>query len=198
MLPQDESRNVLLGDVIVENVSRCYVNANGILVAAVGISDTIVVATDDAVLVAGIEHAQSVRKLTERLKELNRTEAIDPKRVNRPWGFYQSLHSGDRFQVKRLTISPGARISLQMHMHRAEHWVVVNGTALVTHGAVSKLVHENESIYIPAGTQHRLENPGKVALNVIEVQTGSYLGEDDIVRYDDSYGRIEVPHDRDT
>lgn len=189
LLPQDESRNVLLGDVIIENVNRCYVNASGILVGAVGISDTIVVATDDAVLVAGIEHAQSVRTLTEQLKKLHRTEAIEPKRVNRPWGFYQSLHRGDRFQVKRLTISPGARISLQMHLHRAEHWVVVNGTALVTHGEVTKMVHENESIYIPAGTRHRLENPGKVSLNVIEVQTGSYLGEDDIVRYDDTYGR---------
>ena len=189
VLPKDANANVLLGDILVENVSRCYINGADTLVAAVGLKDTIVVATDDAVLVAGIEHAQSVRLLTERLKALNRSEAIEPKRVSRPWGFFQSLHRGDRFQVKRLTINPGARISLQMHLHRAEHWVVVNGTALVTHGEDKKLVQENESIYIPAGTKHRLENPGKMALNVIEVQTGSYLEEDDIIRYDDTYGR---------
>ena len=189
VLPKDEASNVLLGDVLIEDVTRCYINGADTLVAAVGLTDTIIVATDDAVLVAGIEHAQSVRKITEQLKTLRRPEAIDPKRVSRPWGFFQSLHRGDRFQVKRLTISPGARISLQMHLHRAEHWVVVNGTALVTHGDDSKLVQENESIYIPAGTRHRLENPGKMELNVIEVQTGSYLEEDDIVRYDDTYGR---------
>lgn len=189
VLPKDEASNVLLGDVLIENVTRCYINGADTLVAAVGLTDTIVVATDDAVLVAGIEHAQSVRKITEQLKVLQRQEAIEPKRVSRPWGFFQSLHRGDRFQVKRLTISPGARISLQMHLHRAEHWVVVNGTALVTHGDDSKLVQENESIYIPAGTRHRLENPGKMELNVIEVQTGSYLEEDDIIRYDDTYGR---------
>jgi mannose-1-phosphate guanylyltransferase/mannose-1-phosphate guanylyltransferase/mannose-6-phosphate isomerase len=189
ILPKDEAANVLLGDVLTENVQRCYINGADKLVAAVGLTDTIVVATDDAVLVAGIEHAQSVRKITERLKALQRPEAIEPKRVSRPWGFFQSLHRGDRFQVKRLTIAPGARISLQMHLHRAEHWVVVNGTALVTHGDDKKLVQENESIYIPAGTKHRLENPGKMELNVIEVQTGSYLEEDDIIRYDDTYGR---------
>lgn len=189
VMPKDASANVLLGDVLIENVTRCYINGADTLVAAVGLTDTIVVATDDAVLVAGIEHAQSVRQITERLKTLQRPEAIEPKRVSRPWGFFQSLHRGERFQVKRLTIAPGARISLQMHLHRAEHWVVVNGTALVTHGDDRKLVQENESIYIPAGTRHRLENPGKMALNVIEVQTGSYLEEDDIVRYDDTYGR---------
>jgi mannose-1-phosphate guanylyltransferase / mannose-6-phosphate isomerase len=189
VLPKDENSNVLLGDVLVENVTRCYVNGADTLVAAVGLKDTIIVATTDAILVAGAEHAQSVRKLTERLRELKRPEAIEPKRVSRPWGFFQSLHRGDRFQVKRLTINPGARISLQMHMHRAEHWVVVNGTARVTHGDEIKLVQENESIYIPIGTRHRLENPGKMPLNVIEVQTGSYLEEDDIIRYDDTYGR---------
>ncbi|MDY0873792.1 mannose-1-phosphate guanylyltransferase/mannose-6-phosphate isomerase [Dongia rigui] len=189
ILPKDAAANVLLGDVLAENVTRCYINGADKLVAAVGLTDTIVVATDDAVLVAGIEHAQSVRKITERLKTLHRREAIEPTRVSRPWGFFQSLHRGERFQVKRLTIAPGARISLQMHLHRAEHWVVVNGTALVTHGEDKRLVQENESIYIPAGTKHRLENPGKMELNVIEVQTGSYLEEDDIVRYDDTYGR---------
>lgn len=189
VLPKDENANVLLGDVLVENVTRCYVNGADTLVAAVGLTDTIIVATTDAILVAGTEHAQSVRKLTERLRELKRAEAIEPKRVSRPWGFFQSLHRGDRFQVKRLTINPGARISLQMHMHRAEHWVVVNGTARVTHGDDIKLIQENESIYIPIGTRHRLENPGKMPLNVIEVQTGSYLEEDDIIRYDDTYGR---------
>lgn len=189
VLPKDADSNVLFGDVLVEDVTRCYINGADTLVAAVGLRDTIVVATGDAILVAGVEHAQSVRKLTERLKKMNRSEAIDPKRISRPWGFFQSLHRGDRFQVKRLTINPGAKISLQMHLHRAEHWVVVNGTARVTHGDEIKLVQENESIYIPIGTRHRLENPGKLPLNVIEVQTGSYLEEDDIIRYDDTYGR---------
>lgn len=187
---KDTDGNVLLGDVLLHDTRNSYVRSDcDAVVALVGLDDTVVVATDDAILVASRDRVQDVKVLVEQLKRDGRTEPLTHRRVHRPWGFYQSIHSGDRFQVKRLTVAPGARLSLQKHYHRAEHWVVVNGTALVTRGDEEILLRENESVYIPLGTVHRLENPGKVPLNLIEVQSGSYLGEDDIVRIDDTYGR---------
>lgn len=187
---KDAAGNVFLGDVASQDTRNCYVRTeSGTLVALVGVEDTVVVATDDAVLVAARDRVQDIKRLVEDLKKAGREEPLNHRRVHRPWGFYQTLHGGDRFQVKRLTVKPGARLSLQKHFHRAEHWVVVNGTAMVTRNDEQILLRENESIYIPLGTAHRLENPGKVPLNLIEVQSGSYLGEDDIVRIEDSYGR---------
>lgn len=187
---KDDGGNVCQGDAIAWDSRNCYVRSeDGALVAVLGLSDTVVVATEDAVLVAAKDRAQDIKPLVEHLKAQGRDEPRQHRRVHRPWGYYQSLHAGDRFQVKRLTVVPGARLSLQKHYHRAEHWVVVNGTALVTRGEEQILLRENESVYIPLGTPHRLENPGKVPLNLIEVQSGSYLGEDDIVRFDDHYGR---------
>ncbi|CAO3440019.1 mannose-1-phosphate guanylyltransferase/mannose-6-phosphate isomerase [Azospirillum argentinense] len=188
---KDEAGNVCQGDTIAWESQGCYARSEGTaLVALLGMTDTVVVATEDAILVAAKDRAQDIKPMVERLKKDGRSEPLLHRRVYRPWGFYQSLHSGDRFQVKRLTVKPGARLSSQMHYHRAEHWVVVNGTALVTRGEEQILLRENESVYIPLGTLHRLENPGKVPLNLIEVQSGSYLGEDDIVRFDDTYGRV--------
>jgi mannose-1-phosphate guanylyltransferase/mannose-1-phosphate guanylyltransferase/mannose-6-phosphate isomerase len=159
------------------------------MIAASGIENLVIVATEDAVLVTTRDRSQDVKVLVEQLRQSGRTEHATHTQVHRPWGYYQTLHHGERFQVKRLSLKPGAKISLQKHFHRAEHWVVVNGTALVTRGEESHIIRENESIYIPLGEVHRLENPGKVPLNVIEVQSGEYLGEDDIVRYGDTYGR---------
>lgn len=187
---QDAAGNVAVGDVMTVDVSGSYVRSDHMLTAVVGLSDVVVVTTDDAVLVAARDAAQDVKKVVERLKAEGRKEPISHRKVHRPWGSFQGLHSGDRFQVKMLTIAPGAQLSLQRHHHRAEHWVVVNGTALVTRGDEKLHVYENQSVYIPIGEVHRLENPGKVPLNVIEVQSGSYLGEDDIVRLNDTYGRI--------
>ncbi|MFC5354301.1 mannose-1-phosphate guanylyltransferase/mannose-6-phosphate isomerase [Azospirillum himalayense] len=188
---KDEAGNVCQGDAIAWESQGCYARSeDGALVALLGMTDTVVVATEDAILVAAKDKAQDIKPLVERLKKEGRSEPLQHRRVYRPWGFYQSLHTGDRFQVKRLTVKPGAQLSLQMHYHRAEHWVVVNGTALVTRGEEKILLRENESVYLPLGTAHRLENPGKVPLNLIEVQSGSYLGEDDIVRFDDTYGRV--------
>jgi mannose-1-phosphate guanylyltransferase/mannose-6-phosphate isomerase len=186
---KDGSGNVLIGDVTAIDARNSYVRSEGRLVAAVGIEDLIVIATDDAVLVARRDRAQDVKAVVERLKASNRPELSFHPRIYRPWGYFQTLHDGERFQVKRITVKPGARLSLQMHHHRAEHWIVVNGTARVTRGEDSFLLSENESAYIPMFTKHRLENPGKVPLNLIEVQSGAYLGEDDIVRFDDAYGR---------
>ncbi|MCW2240822.1 mannose-1-phosphate guanylyltransferase/mannose-6-phosphate isomerase [Azospirillum canadense] len=187
---KDEGGNVCHGDAIAWDSRGCYVRSeDGALVALLGMEDAVVVATEDAVLVAAKDRAQDIKPLVEHLKAQGRDEPRQHRRVHRPWGYYQSLHAGDRFQVKRLTVAPGARLSLQKHYHRAEHWVVVNGTALVTRGEDQILLRENESVYIPLGTLHRLENPGKVPLNLIEVQSGAYLGEDDIVRIDDHYGR---------
>ncbi|WP_298369900.1 mannose-1-phosphate guanylyltransferase/mannose-6-phosphate isomerase [Azospirillum sp.] len=187
---RDANGNVHHGDVLMHDTRNSYVRSEcNTLVALVGLDDTVVVATDDAILVAARDRVQDVKVLVEQLKRDGRTEPMTHRKVHRPWGFYQSVHEGDRFQVKRLTVAPGARLSLQKHYHRAEHWVVVNGTALVTRGEEQILLRENESVYIPLGTVHRLENPGKVPLNLIEVQSGSYLGEDDIVRIDDTYGR---------
>lgn len=187
---KNEAGNVCQGDAIAWDSRNCYARSeDGALVALLGMSDTVVVATEDAVLVAAKDRAQDIKPLVEHLKAQGRDQPRQHRRVHRPWGYYHSLHSGDRFQVKRLTVAPGARLSLQKHYHRAEHWVVVNGTALVTRGEEQMLVYENQSVYIPMGTVHRLENPGKVPLHLIEVQSGSYLGEDDIVRFEDGYGR---------
>ena len=182
--------NVVHGDVLLEGVSNSYVHANGKLVAAVGVENIVVVATDDAILVASAERCGEVSRVVERLRRSNRQESLHHNRVYRPWGFYQTMDLGDRFQVKRIMVKPGEKLSLQMHHHRAEHWVVVTGTARVTCDGQSTLLHENESTYIPLGSSHRLENPGKIPLHLIEVQSGAYLGEDDIVRFEDNYGRL--------
>ncbi len=186
---QDAAGNAAIGNVILHDTRNTYARSDGPLTAVVGLDDLLVVTVNDAVLVCAKDRAQDVKAVVERLKADDRPEARAHSRVYRPWGFYQSLHMGDRFQVKRLTVNPGARLSLQQHYHRAEHWVVVNGTALVTRDGEDVLVRENESIYLPLGTVHRVSNPGKVPLNLIEVQSGAYLGEDDIVRFEDDYAR---------
>ncbi len=186
---KDEHGNVSIGDVITRDARGCYIRSEGMLTAAVGLENTVIVVTDDAVMVAARDKAGEIKGVVEELKRRGRPEPIDHRKVHRPWGFYRSLHIGDRFQVKRLTVNPGAKLSLQLHYHRAEHWVVVNGTALVTRGEEQVLLRENESIFIPIGTPHRLENPGRLPLNLIEIQSGAYLGEDDIVRLGDTYGR---------
>ncbi|MPZ35057.1 MAG: mannose-1-phosphate guanylyltransferase/mannose-6-phosphate isomerase [Rhodospirillales bacterium] len=185
----DGDGNVLQGDVLVERMTNSYVRSEGRLVAAVGLDNVVVVATDDAVLVADADAATEVSGIVAKLRGQNRSESQQHVTCHRPWGHYRSVDAGDRFQVKRITVKPGAKLSLQKHYHRAEHWVVVHGTAIVQRGEERMLVRENESVYIPIGTEHRLENPGKLPLQLIEVQSGSYLGEDDIVRVSDSYGR---------
>lgn len=186
---KDLHGNVLVGDAVAEDVKGCYLRGEGKLVAAVGLQDLIVVAVEDVVLVASKERDQDVKLLVDRLKREKRAAAVTARRVHRPWGFYESIQEGHRYQVKRITVHPGAKLSLQKHFHRSEHWVVVNGTALVTRDAEQILVRENESVYLPLGAVHRLENPGKLPLNLIEVQSGAYLGEDDIVRLEDVYQR---------
>jgi len=186
----DADGNVTRGDVIVEDTKNSLLLAEGRCVAAVGISDLVVVETPDAVLVAPRDKAQDVRNIVARLKSSGREEHKVHRRVYRPWGAYEGIDNGPRFQVKRLTVKPGASLSLQMHHHRAEHWVVVKGTARVTCGSETFNLHENESTYIPMGATHRLENPGSIPLEVIEIQSGSYLGEDDIVRFEDVYDRM--------
>lgn len=186
---RDGSGNVLVGDVEAIDSANSYLRSESRLLAAIGVRDMIVVATDDVVLVLPKDRAQDVRMLVDALKSRNRTEADMHPRVYRPWGYYQTVHAGDRFQVKRITVNVGASLSLQLHRHRAEHWVVANGAARVTRGDEVFMLNENESTFIPPNTRHRLENPGKVPLNLIEIQSGSYLGEDDIVRFEDDYGR---------
>ena len=188
-LPADEDGNVLQGDVLVHDTHDCYVQSTSRLVAAVGMDDHVIVETKDAVLVAPKERVQDVKELVALLKKSGRPESALHREVFRPWGSYDSIDAGERFQVKRLTVKPGGVLSLQMHHHRAEHWIVVSGTARVTRDGKTFLLSENESTYIPVGATHRIENPGKVALHLIEVQSGSYLGEDDIVRFEDNYGR---------
>jgi mannose-1-phosphate guanylyltransferase/mannose-1-phosphate guanylyltransferase/mannose-6-phosphate isomerase len=173
----------------VSDTRNSYIRSERPLVAALGLEDVVVVATDDAVLVASKAKAEGIKTIVEALKKAGRTEPVTHPLVYRPWGSFVSLHHGDCFQVKRLTVNPGARISLQKHRHRAEHWIVVSGTALVTRDQEQRLLNETESIDIPLGATHRLENPGDMPLIVIEVQTGSYLGEDDIIRLEDTYGR---------
>lgn len=186
---RDGDGNVTQGDVLTRDVSGSYLRADGRLIAALGLKDVIVVDTADAVLVAAKDRVQDVKELVAALQAKGREELIHHRRVYRPWGWYESIDAGDRFQVKHICVKPGAALSLQMHHHRAEHWVVVRGTAKVTRGDEVVLLHENESTYIPLGTRHRLENPGKIPLELVEVQSGAYLGEDDIVRFDDQYGR---------
>jgi mannose-1-phosphate guanylyltransferase/mannose-1-phosphate guanylyltransferase/mannose-6-phosphate isomerase len=186
---KDDRQNVLVGDVLVSDVENSYIHATSRLVAAIGIKDHIVVETPDAVLITPRERVQDVKLLVSRLKIDKREEALTHKKVYRPWGAYECINVDNRFQVKRITVKPGAKLSLQKHHHRAEHWVVVRGTAMVTRGDEQFLLKEDESTYIPLGVSHRLENPGKIPLEMIEVQSGSYLGEDDIVRFEDIYGR---------
>lgn len=185
----DDHGNILKGDVLTQDVENSFVYSSQRLVAAVGLVDHVIVETADAVLVAHKDRVQDVKKIVERLKEQERDEALLHRKVNRPWGTYECIDHSDRYQVKRITVHPGATLSLQMHHHRAEHWIVVQGTAKVTRGEEVILLAENQSVYIPLGVAHRLENPGKIPLELIEVQSGSYLGEDDIVRFEDSYGR---------
>lgn len=185
----DDAGNVMRGDVLVEDTQNSYVHGSSRLIAAIGLRDCVVVETADAVLVAHKDSVQDVKKLVVQLKQSGRSEALLHRRVYRPWGSYEGVDQAERFQVKRITVNPGASLSLQMHHHRAEHWIVVRGTARVTRGDDVFLLSENESTFIPLGVRHRLENPGKVALELIEVQSGSYLGEDDIVRFEDVYGR---------
>ena len=185
----DAHGNVVHGDVLSEDAHGSYLYSGSRLLAAVGLKDHVVIETKDAVLVAPKDRVQDVKKLVERLKELGRSEYSLHREVFRPWGSYDSLENGPRFQVKRIKVNPGATLSLQLHHHRAEHWVVVAGTARITRGEEVFLLEENQSTYIPVGTKHRIENPGTVTLEIIEVQSGSYLGEDDIVRFEDRYGR---------
>jgi mannose-1-phosphate guanylyltransferase/mannose-1-phosphate guanylyltransferase/mannose-6-phosphate isomerase len=186
---KDERGNALSGNVVAEATHNCYLRSEAGLVAAIGVEDIVVVATDDAVMVAPRNRTQEVKQLVGRLLAEKRDEADALPTVHRPWGSYRSLHNGHRVQVKHILVRPGAKLSLQMHHHRAEHWVVVQGTAKIVCGNTEKILSEDQSTYIPLGTPHRLENPGKIPLHVIEVQSGSYLGEDDIVRFQDHYGR---------
>jgi mannose-1-phosphate guanylyltransferase/mannose-6-phosphate isomerase len=189
VLPADEEGNVLQGDVMIHDTRDCYVHSTSRLVAAVGMEDHIIVETKDAILVAPKDRVQDVKDLVAKIKKSGRTESSLHREVFRPWGSYDSIDSGERFQVKRLSVKPGGVLSLQMHHHRAEHWIVVQGAARITRNDETFLLAENESTYIPVGATHRIENPGKVPLHIIEVQSGSYLGEDDIVRFEDNYGR---------
>jgi mannose-1-phosphate guanylyltransferase/mannose-6-phosphate isomerase len=186
---RDPAGNVLQGSVVTMDAAGCVVHSNDRLTAVVGVKDLVVVSTADAVMVIPRARAQDVRELVDKLKTEKRPEATDHKRAHRPWGYYESIDAGERFQVKRIVVIPGGVLSLQKHRHRAEHWVVVRGTAEVTIGEKVRAVHENESVYIPIGSVHRLANKGKIPLELLEVQTGSYFGEDDIERLDDVYKR---------
>jgi mannose-1-phosphate guanylyltransferase/mannose-6-phosphate isomerase len=185
----DADNNVSVGDVLLEGCESCYAHSTSRMVAAVGLKDHVIVETSDAVLVAPKGRSQDVKAIVERLKKAGRAEVSLHREVFRPWGSFDSIDHGPRYQVKRLTVKPGAVLSLQKHHHRAEHWVVVTGTAEVTCGEKVFLLTENQSTYIPLGTVHRIANPGNVPLEIIEVQSGTYLGEDDIVRFEDTYGR---------
>ncbi|MCZ4336714.1 mannose-1-phosphate guanylyltransferase/mannose-6-phosphate isomerase [Shewanella colwelliana] len=186
---KDSSGNAFCGDVLTTSTTNCYINTDNKLVATVGVDNLVIISTKDAVLVADKSSAQNVKAIVEQLKLENRSEMTFHREVYRPWGKYDSVDAGDRFQVKRITVKPGAKLSVQMHHHRAEHWIVVSGTALVHIDGKEQFVTENESVYIPITAVHALENPGKVPLELIEVQSGSYLGEDDIIRFEDRYGR---------
>jgi mannose-1-phosphate guanylyltransferase/mannose-6-phosphate isomerase len=187
--PPDANGNVVQGPVVTMDASGCVVHSDGRLTAVVGVKDLVVVSTSDAVMVIPRARSQEVRELVAKLKADNHAEATDHKRSHRPWGYYETIDLGERFQVKRIVVIPGGILSLQKHRHRAEHWVVVKGTAEVTIGDTARAVHENESVYIPIGSVHRMANKGKIPLELIEVQTGSYLGEDDIERIEDVYKR---------
>ncbi|MGB0695261.1 MAG: mannose-1-phosphate guanylyltransferase/mannose-6-phosphate isomerase [Rhodospirillaceae bacterium] len=187
---KDDQGNVVEGDGLLVDTKDSYVRSDGPLVSTIGCQDVVVVATRDAVLVADKDKVQDVKTVVAQLQAAGRPEGDTHTLVHRPWGSYEGIAKGDRFQVKHISVRPGQRLSLQMHYHRAEHWIVVAGTALVTVGEQEKILQENQSIYIPAGTTHRLENPGKIPLELIEVQSGPYLEEDDIVRFEDTYGRV--------
>ncbi len=189
VLPKDDAGNVQQGDTILQDCANTLVLSGSRLVACVGVTDLVVIETPDAVLVSHKSKTQNVKNVVDALKKKNRPEAQIHRKVFRPWGWYDGVDAGERFQVKRIVVKPKGILSLQMHHHRAEHWIVVSGTARVTRGDETFLVSENQSTFIPLGTTHRLENPGRVALEMIEVQSGSYLGEDDIVRFEDLYGR---------
>jgi mannose-1-phosphate guanylyltransferase / mannose-6-phosphate isomerase len=189
--PRDQSGNRVRGDIYLHDTQDTLILAEHRMVAGIGLKDLMVIETSDAVLVVHKGHAQEVKKVVAQLKEAGREEYIKHRKVYRPWGYYESIDSGARFQVKRITVNPGASLSLQMHYHRAEHWIIVKGTARVIRDDEVAIFTENQSTYIPLGVKHRLENPGNLPLEIIEVQSGSYLGEDDIVRFEDHYGRVE-------
>ena len=186
---KDQNNNVIIGDVVALESSNSYIQSDHHMLVAIGLDNMIIVDTPDATLVSTKDKVEQVKAVVEKLKKEGRSEEQLHRKVYRPWGWYDSLDKGSRFQVKRLCVNPGASISLQKHRYRAEHWIVVKGIAKVTNGDKTELLEENQSTYIPIGTIHRLENPGKILLEMIEVQSGSYLGEDDIVRFDDIYGR---------
>ncbi|MFT4940224.1 MAG: mannose-1-phosphate guanylyltransferase [Paraglaciecola sp.] len=188
---KDANNNVVIGDVILNDVSNSYINSEQRLISVVGLDNVVVVETKDSVLVAHKDKVQNIKKVVNQLIAEKRPEFEFHREVFRPWGSYDSIDSGERFQVKRITVKPGEKLSVQMHHHRAEHWIVVSGTAKVTNGKETLLLSENQSTYIPVGVVHALENPGKIPLELIEVQSGTYLGEDDIVRFSDRYGRVE-------
>jgi mannose-1-phosphate guanylyltransferase len=187
---KDGNGNATHGDVMVYESHNSYIRTDEKLVAAIGVDDLVIVSTKDVLIVAHKDRVQDVKAVAQQLKAESRTEWEHHREVYRPWGKYDSIDNGERYQVKRITVKPGAKLSVQMHHHRAEHWVVVSGTAKVTNGEKTFILSENESTYIPVGVIHALENPGKVPLEMIEVQSGSYLGEDDIVRFEDVYGRV--------
>ncbi len=186
---KDQHGNATSGDVVALDTKNSYLHSNSKLITTIGVDNLVVIETEDAVMIANKDRVQDVKKIVDQLKEKNRCEVDTHKKVYRPWGYYHSVDSGDRHQAKRIVVKPGAKLSLQKHHHRAEHWVVVKGTAMVTKGNEQLLLSENESTYIPLGVVHCLENQGVIPLEIVEVQSGSYLGEDDIVRYDDAYGR---------
>jgi mannose-1-phosphate guanylyltransferase len=187
---KDGNGNATYGDVMIHESNNCYVRTDGKLVAVIGVDDLVIVSTKDVLVVAHKDSVQDVKVVAQQLKAKSRTEWEHHREVYRPWGKYDSIDSGERYQAKRITVKPGAKLSVQMHHHRAEHWVVVSGTAKVTNGEKTFILSENESTYIPVGVIHALENSGKVPLEIIEIQSGSYLGEDDIVRFEDIYGRV--------
>jgi mannose-1-phosphate guanylyltransferase len=187
---KDGNGNAKFGDVMLHESHNSYIRTDRKLVAAIGVNDLVIVSTKDVLVVAHKDSVQDVKAVAQQLKAESRTEWEHHREVYRPWGKYDSIDKGERYQVKRITVKPGAKLSVQMHHHRAEHWVVVSGTAKVTNGDKTFMLSENESTYIPVGVIHALENPGKVQLEIIEIQTGSYLGEDDIVRFEDRYGRL--------
>jgi mannose-1-phosphate guanylyltransferase/mannose-6-phosphate isomerase len=186
---KDVDGNVTEGQTVLEDVRNSYLYSESRLVTAIGVEGIVVVETPDAILVSHRESVQGVRKIVDKLKQQKRSEGVIHRKVHRPWGTYESVDEGARFQVKRITVNPGAKLSMQMHHHRAEHWIVVRGTARVTRGEDVVMLTENESTFIPLGVKHRLENPGRIPLELIEVQSGTYLGEDDIVRFEDTYNR---------
>jgi mannose-1-phosphate guanylyltransferase/mannose-6-phosphate isomerase len=188
---KDAAGNVAVGDVLLEGARDCYVRSDGIVTAVVGLEDAVVVVTEDAVLAMHRDRAQDVKRVVDRLRAAGRHEAVAHNRAYRPWGFHETLIAAERFRVERVVVQPGEKMSLQKHFHRAEHWTVVQGSALITRDGATMLVRENESVDLPIGSVHRVENPGKIPLTLIEVQTGSYLGGDDVVRLEDSYGRAD-------